>query len=417
MDSIPYDSIILLGAFLFLSAYFSASETAITSANKLRLRHLAEANNVKAQRSLSMTENYDQSLSTILIGNNIVNIAMATIATKVATDMFGSNASTLLITTFVLTIMVLTFGEILPKSLAKQYPEKYLFFVSASLKLIMKIFYPMTWIFVKLKVLLNKVIGTEEVPTVTDEDIKTLVDIGEEEGTFQIQERELLHNAIEFDDIVVKDILTPRPDVISISIESDINDIKDLFINEKYSRLPVYEGTIDNIIGILSHRDFFTSYVKGSDFILTDIIRKPFFVIGTVKISKLLKQLQNSKVHLAIVVDEYGGTAGIISIEDILEEIVGDIWDEHDEKENFIEELEDNRYRIDGSISIDDFCDSININLSETSSYTFSGWISEILGYLPKKDEKIKYENIFISIEEVQNRRIKKAIVEITTDR
>lgn len=199
MDSIPYDSILLLGGLLLLSGYFSASETAITSVNKVRLRNQADSHNVKAQRSLKMAENFDQSLSTILIGNNVVNIAMAAIATKVATDIFGNTGSTLFLTTLVITILILIFGEILPKSLAKQYAEKYLLTISTSLMTVMRLFYPITWLFVKLKLGVNKLFGSNILePSVTEEDMKALVNIGEEEGTFLTQERELLHNAIVF---------------------------------------------------------------------------------------------------------------------------------------------------------------------------------------------------------------------------
>ncbi|MCT8139403.1 HlyC/CorC family transporter [Anaerobacillus sp. CMMVII] len=415
MDSIPYDSIFLLGALLILSGYFSASETAITSANKVRLRNYAESNNVRATRSLKMTENFDQSLSTILIGNNIVNIAMATIATKVATDMYGNNGSTLFITTLVITILVLIFGEILPKSLAKQFAEKYLLTISASLGIVMKIFYPITWLFVKLRVGVAKMIGSNnEEPTVTDEDVKAMVEIGEEEGTFLTQEKELLHNAIEFDDIVVKDILTPRPDVIAVAVDSTIEEIKDIFIQEKYSRMPVYEGTIDNIIGIISHRDFFEQYVNHQTFDLSVILRKPYFVISSVKISNLLRELQKSKVHLAIVLDEYGGTSGIISIEDIIEEIVGEIWDENDENEVFVETISENKIRLNGRTPIETFCEALNITDIETTSNTLGGWVSETIGYLPKKGETMVFGNLQIYIEDVRNRRIQKVIVEIT---
>lgn len=416
LDSIPYDSIILLGAMLLLSGYFSASETSITSVNKIRLRSQAENNNVKAKRSLEMAENFDQSLSTILIGNNIVNIAMAAIATKIATDIFGSTGTILFLTTIVLTILVLIFGEILPKSLAKQYAERYLLAISGTLKVVMKIFFPITWVFVQLKLVIDKLFGSKvEEPSVTDEDVRALVEIGEEEGTFLTQERELLHNALEFDDIVVKDILTPRPDVVAISQDCTVEELKDVFIKEKYSRIPVYDGSVDNIVGMISHRDFFTKYVQDNSFLLDDIIRNPYFVIGSVKISNLLKELQKNKVHLAIVLDEYGGTAGIISIEDIIEEIVGEIWDEHDDTELLIEELENGQIRLDGKISVEEFCDVVNVALPETLSNTLSGWISDILGYLPKKGDQVEHENIRIYIEEVRDRRIQKAIVEVST--
>jgi putative hemolysin len=412
LDSIPYDSIILLGALLIFSAYFSASETSITSVNKIRLRNQAESNNAKAIRALRITENFDQGLSTILIGNNIVNIAMAAIATKLATDFFGNQGSTVVISTIIVTVMVLVFGEILPKSLAKQYSEKYLFFISSSLILIMKVFYPVTWLFVQLKEGINKLIGSQpNEPTVTDEDVKAMVQIGEEEGTFLSQEKELLHSALAFDDIVVNDILTPRPDVVAISLNSSIDDIKNIFIQEQYSRLPIYDESIDNIVGTISHRDFFAMYVQQGDFKITEIIRKPHFVIGTVKISNLLRELQKHKVHLAIVLDEYGGTVGIISIEDIIEEIVGEIWDEHDESETLIEIVGEDKVRLDGRISIEVLRESLNISLHESSSNTLGGWISENLGYLPKKSEVMEYHNYTFIIEEVKNRRIQKVVV------
>ena len=412
MDSIPYDSIILLGALLILSGYFSASETAITSANKVRLRNQAD-HNKKAKRSLDIAENFDQSLSTILIGNNIVNIAMATIATKIATDMWGSNNSTLLMTTLFITLLVLVFGEILPKSFAKQFAEKYLLLISTSLAGIMKVFFPVTWLFVQLKLGVNKLIGTGDTePTVTDEDVKALVEIGEEEGTFLSQEKELLHNAIEFDDIVVNDIITPRPDVVAVSMDMHIDEIKEIFIKEKYSRLPVYEDTIDNIIGIISHRDFFAQYVQNPKFSIKTILRKPYVVIGYMKISNLLKELQVSKNHLAIVIDEYGGTAGIISMEDIIEEIVGDIWDEHDDNETFIEVIKDGKVRMDGRVPVEEFSAFVPIDVKETTSITLSGWISETLGYLPKKGEVMDLDNVLIFIEEVRKNRIQKVVVE-----
>lgn len=414
MDSIPYDSILLLGALLTLSAYFSGSETALTSANKVRLRSQADINSVKVNRSLTLIKNFDQTLSTLLIGNNIVNIATATIATKIATDIFGNSGSTLFVTTVVITILVLTFGEILPKSFAKLHSEKFLLTVSASLGLILILFHPITWFFVKLRVGVTKVIGSNhEESTVTDEDVKTLVEIGEEEGKFLTQEKELIYNAIEFDDIVVKDILTPRTDMVALSINSTTDQIKDIFIQEKYSRMPMYEGTIDNIVGIISHRDFFEHYVQNNTFNIGLILRKPYFVISSVRISNLLKELQKRKVHLAIVLDEYGGTSGIISIEDILEEIVGEIWDETDENEILVETINENRFRLSGRISIETFCDVLKVYSIETSCNTLSGWVSENLGYLPKKGETMLFGTLKIHIEEVRNRRIQKVLVEI----
>lgn len=414
MDSIPYYSIILFLALLLMSAYSSASETALTSMNKIRMRKLAETN-ASAKRSLDMAENYDKSISTILVGNNVVNIGMATIATAVGTAIFNGKASTLFVISILTTIIILIFGEILPKSLAKQYSEKYLLKVSRTLEMFMKVFYPFTLGFVKLSELVSRTFGNPvHEPSVTDEDVKTMVAIGEEEGTFDTMERELLTNAIEFDDIVVREILIPRPDVVAVATTATVDEVKDIFIREKFSRLPIYENTIDNIIGIIFHRDFFEKYIQNKDFSLEKIIRKPYFVIGSVKISSLLQELQKHNNHMAIVLDEYGGTSGIVTIEDILEEIVGDIWDEHDEKEDYIEVIDADKIRIDGRLSVEEFTELFKVSEpEETRANTVSGMISDILGYLPKKGETIEYENLIIKIEEIRSRRIKKIIVEV----
>ncbi|MDQ0168155.1 hemolysin family protein [Bacillus horti] len=405
---------ILLGALLVFSGFFSASETAITGVNKARLKSQADENNVKAIRSLAMANTFEQSISTILIGRNIVNIAMAAIATKLAMDLFGSTSTTLFFTILLITGIVLVFAEIIPKSLIKRNAEKYLLAISASLTAVIKLFYPITWLFVKFKLGINKLFGnTQKQPTVTDEDVKALVEIGEEEGTFLTQEKELLHNAIEFDDIIVKDILTPRTEVVAVSMDAPIEEVKELFIHEKFSRLPVYVDSIDNVVGIISYRDFFHKYVQRKSFKLTEIIRKPVFVISTAKISNLLKELQLSKVHLAIALDEYGGTAGIVSMEDIVEEIVGEIWDEHDEGELLIEQLSENKVRLDGRMSLEDFAEFVSFELPETATHTLSGWITNTLGYLPVKGERLDHEHLSFYIEEIGKRRIEKVIVEI----
>lgn len=415
MDSIPYDSIILLGALLLFSGYFSASQTALKRDGKPKLRSQTDSQDVKAIRAHELTENLDRLLLTLLIGNNIVNIAIAAIATLVATGLFGNEFRTIIITIVFISLMILTFGELLPRSIAKKDSEKYVLHASASLMIILKLFYPITSVFVMLKQFANNLIGSkEEKRTVTDDDVKALVEIGEEEGTFLSSEKELLHNVIEFDDIIVKDIITPRPDVIAISQDMSIEEIKQTFIQERYSRLPIYEGTIDNIVGVISHRDFFAQYVQsGKNFDITTISRKPYFVIGSVKVSSLLKELQQNKVHLAIVLDEYGGTLGIISMEDIIEEIVGEIWDEHDENEILIEKIDQEKMLLNGRLPIEEFGQLVKSNIPETRSITLSGWISDTLGYLPKKGESMEYETFRIYIEEVRNRRIQKVIVQL----
>ena len=415
MDSIPYDSIILLGVLLVVSGYFAISELALASVNKIRLRSLADNSNQAAKRAYDLIDNYEQTNAAIMIGNTIVNIAIAVISAKIAFDFLGNQLSTLIATIFVVATVVLLFGKVLPKSLVKNHAEKYLMLISTSIAVIMKVFYPLTWAFARVNQRVSKRFhaGVEEQPKVTDEDVKAMVQMGEEEGTFLAQEKELLNNAIEFDDIVVKDILTPRPYVIAVPDAATPDQVKDIFIREQYSRMPVYEGSIDNIVGVISHRDFFPHYVQKRDFPLKEIMRKPYFVIGSVKISDLLKELQKNKIPLAIVLDEYGGTSGIISIEDIIEEIVGDIWDEHDENENTIEILKEGKMRVDGKLPIEEFCTAIGIDIPETNSNTLSGWVMDSLGFIPKKGEIMFYQNLKIIVEDVRSRRIQTVIVEV----
>lgn len=417
LDSIPSASMYLLVALLSLSAYFAALETSITNANKIRLKHRAENGDLKAKRALKLLNEFERSISTILIGNNIVNIAIAIIATTLATEMFGNDFGTIALTVAIVTVIILIFGEIIPKSIAKLKAEKFLLAFSASLLALMKLFYPISWPFVKLQLGVNKQIRMRnEEPTVTEEDVKALVDIGEEEGTFLSDEKELLHNAIEFDDILVKEILVPRLDVVAIDISSSIEEVKQLFMKEKYTRIPVYDGTIDNVVGIISHRDFFEKYVQDLTFEIKDILRKPFFTVTSMKISSLLKEMQKRKIQLAIVLDEYGGTAGIVTIEDIIEEIVGDIWDEYDDNEVLYETIDETKIRLHGMMPLEDFCELVNIDMPQTSSNTLSGWISDILGYLPQKGEVVSFLNLNFYIEEVKNRRIEKVIVEINKE-
>ena len=417
LDSIPSASMYLLVALLSLSAYFAALETSITNANKIRLKHRAENGDLKAKRALKLLNEFERSISTILIGNNIVNIAIAIIATTLATEMFGNDFGTIALTVVIVTVIILIFGEIIPKSIAKLKAEKFLLAFSASLLALMKLFYPISWPFVKLQLGVNKQIRMRnEEPTVTEEDVKALVDIGEEEGTFLSDEKELLHNAIEFDDILVKEILVPRLDVVAIDISSSIEEVKQLFMKEKYTRIPVYDGTIDNVVGIISHRDFFEKYIQDLTFEIKDILRKPFFTVTSMKISSLLKEMQKRKIQLAIVLDEYGGTAGIVTIEDIIEEIVGDIWDEYDDNEVLYETIDETKIRLHGMMPLEDFCELVNIDMPQTSSNTLSGWISDILGYLPQKGEMVSFLNLNLYIEEVKNRRIEKVIVEINKE-
>ncbi|KXG42515.1 hemolysin family protein [Tepidibacillus infernus] len=413
METIPLGSIALLTLLLLLSAFFSGSETAYSSLNKIRVKNYAEENRKGAKNALYISVHFDKTLSTILVGNNIVNIAAATITTKITTDLFNGNTA-LVISTIVITVLILIFGEILPKSFAKEYAESFALAVSGVLKFLILLFTPVTWLFLQLKKAISRMMGEKEtIPSVTEDEIKTMIDIGEEEGTIDKSEKELVHSALDFNDILVREILKPRIDIVAVEVNNPIEVIKQTFMTERYSRIPVYDGNIDHVIGILSERDFYSALLQEKKVNIRSLLRKPTFVVGTMKISSLLSELQRSKTHMAIVVDEYGGTDGLITMEDILEEIVGEIWDEHDEKESFMDKLDNHTYIFSADFPIDDFSQIVNIRKPDTIAHSIGGWMVEQLQHMPKVGEKIVYEHVEIVIEEMERLRIKKVKVDV----
>ncbi|MEK5443952.1 MULTISPECIES: hemolysin family protein [unclassified Fredinandcohnia] len=413
MDDLPLSTIILLLILIMLSAFFSASETAYSSVNRIRLKNYVDEKRRGSKKAFFITENFDNALSTILVGNNIVNIAAASIASKVATDLFGGNTG-LVISTFVMTLLILIFGEVLPKSFAKENAESFSLRVSGILFTLMKILTPITYLFGLLKALAAKLIkSNNETPSFTEEEIKVMVDLSEEEGVIDNKEKELVHRSLDFNDILVGEILTPRIDMIAVEVNDSIENIRDMFLEERFSRVPVYEDNIDNIIGILSEREFLSLLVQQKNINIRSIIRKPFFVVESMKISTLLPELQKSKTHLAIVVDEFGGTSGLITLEDIIEEIVGEIWDEHDEKIKYFTQIDENTYEINADMPLDDFSDIIGIEEPESSHYSVGGWIFESFEKIPVVGDTFDYLHLTIKVTEVENRRIRKAFVEV----
>ncbi|RXT03609.1 hemolysin family protein [Ammoniphilus sp. CFH 90114] len=413
MDEVPLGLIFFLGILIFLSAFFSSAETAYSSVNKIRLRNYVSENKPGSKKALFISDNFDNALSTILIGNNIVNIAAASISAKVATDLFGASSG-LVISTLVMTVLILIFGEILPKSIAKENAETYALKISGILLLLINLLKPINFLFGKLKSLVSRMFSnqSESAPSVTEEEIKVMVDISEEEGVLDKSEKELVHRSLEFNEILVGEILTPRIDMISIEVNHPIEEIKQVFLEERFSRIPVYEEHIDNVIGILSEREFFAELVQHKEVKVRDLLRKPMFVVTSMKISSLLPELQKTKSHMAIVLDEYGGTSGLITLEDILEELVGDIWDEHDEKISIMTKLGEDVYEFDAQFPIDDFAKLLDVPLPETSYHTLGGWIFERLERIPRSGEELEYRNLKIFIKEVENYRIRKLQVE-----
>ncbi|MBP3951385.1 hemolysin family protein [Bacillus suaedae] len=411
MNEIPINLIFLLVVLLLLSAFFSSTETAFSSANKIRLKNYAEEGRRGAKNAYEIINNFDHALSTILIGNNLVNIAAATISGNIAANIFGGNTG-LVISTVIMTILVLIFGEVLPKSFAKENAEMLALSISGILIFLMKLFKPLTWMLVQLKVLLSKIVQSKEaIPSITEQELKEMINISEEEGVIENHERELVQNSLDFNDIKVGEILTPRTDIIAVDIASPVDSISRLLLEERFSRVPVYEGTIDNIIGILSERDFLRHVIRKKSFVIRELLRTPLFVYESMTVSRLLAQLQKDHLHMAIVIDEFGGTSGLITLEDILEELVGEIWDEHDEKTNDYLEIDDHTFQFSGDFPLEEFARMLNVELPDSAYYTLGGWLGEEFQKIPSENEKLTYDTFSITITEAEERRIRKVKV------
>ena len=371
--------VILVG----FSAFFSASETAFSSLNQIRLKSRAEDGDSSAARVLAMAEQYDKLLSTILIGNNIVNIAAASIGTILFTQMLGAERGAT-VSTIVLTIIVLIFGEVTPKSLAKEMPEKVATAVSPFLVVLMALMTPLTWLFTQWKKLLGHFVHSGEADTITEGELMTMVSEAENDGELTDRESELIRSAIEFDDVEVEEILTPRVDVVAVADDISLEELAQTFAESGYSRLPVYHGTIDNIIGVVHEKDFYIARLKKATKI-EDLVAPTLYTTGSTQISQLLRTLREQHHHMAVVVDEYGGTEGIITLEDILEELVGEIWDEHDEVTEDFRKQSDGSWLVSGSASVDDLFETLDLPEDEDiDSNTVNGLVQEKTCHLPK---------------------------------
>ena len=377
-------ALVVLVAF---SAFFSASETAFSSLNQIRLKSRADDGDRTAARVLAMAEKYDKLLSTILVGNNIVNIAAASIGTIIFTQMLGAERGAT-VSTIVLTIVVLIFGEVSPKSLAKEMPETVATAVAPALSLLMVVFTPLTWLFSQWKRLLNHFVHSSESDTITEGELMTMVSEAENDGELTDRESELIRSAIEFDDVEVEEILTPRVDVVAVEDDIPLEELAQTFAESGYSRLPVYHGTIDNIIGVVHEKDFYIARLKKATKI-DDLVVPTLYTTGSTQISQLLRTLREQHHHLAVVVDEYGGTEGIITLEDILEELVGEIWDEHDEVTEDFRKQSDGSWLVSGSASVDDLYEELDLPEEEDiDSNTVNGLVQEKTCHLPKVGDR-----------------------------
>ncbi|MBR6515519.1 MAG: HlyC/CorC family transporter [Bacilli bacterium] len=387
---------------LLFSAYFSATETAFSTFNKIKMRNLADKGNKSAKLVLNIEETYDTMLSTILIGNNIVNILSASLSTILFIGWIDDKSGPT-VSTAVMTIIVLIFGEITPKTLAKQIPDKFAMFAAPFLKLLMIIFFVFTFIFKKWQDLISKLVKSKDEDIVTEEEILTLVEEAAEDGSINESESELIKSAIEFGDLEVIDIFTPRVDIIALPKDATYEDIDNAFSGNPFSRLPIYDEDIDHIVGIIYYKDFYQA--EEQNFKLENIIKQPMFVMKHKLVNELLKEFQTQKQHFAVVADEFGSVAGIVTMEDILEEIVGEIWDEYDEIFEDIKQVSETVYIISGKANVDKVLEVFDIE-KDIEPVTVNGWIAEELKTLPTRGTKLRFENLNIEVIKMKGRRI-----------
>ena len=392
----------MMAVCLLLSAYFSATETAFSSANTTRLRMLAEKGSGGAALALKLLEQYDRLLSTILIGNNIVNIATASIGTVLFVRHYGDAGAT--ISTVVVTVVVLIFGEISPKSIAKDCAEKCAMLSAPILQVLIWVLMPLNLLFSLWKKLLAKVFRLNTDSKMSQEELLMLVDEVQQDGSIDRDEGELLKNAIGFSEQEAQDILIHRVDLAALPVTAGKEEIAALFTQTKYSRLLIYEDSIDHILGTVHQKDFYVG-CGVTDKPLRDIIAPPVFALENEPIRLLLKKLQQAKTHVAVVVDEYGGTCGIVTMEDILEELVGEIWDEHDEEEVFLRKLGPDTYTVDAAMDLEDFAAYFHVKTG-SEMVSVSGWVMEQFGRVPEVGDSFTCGDLQVEVMRVENHRI-----------
>ena len=400
----------LLIVLLLGSGFFSASETSLMSLSKIRIRYMEEEGVKGAKLVSSLIEKSSDLLSSILVGNNVVNIAATSVSTSLFISIFGDGG--VAIATAVMTVLVLIFGEITPKTIAANSPEKIAVIVSKPISIIMKITKPIVWIFNLLTGIIFKIMGIDNdgvKPFITEEELKAMVNVSHEEGVLEIEEREIINNVFQFGDMQAKEAMIQRLDMVAVNIEDSYDEIIELFKSEKLSRLPVYQESIDDIVGILNIKDIiFLSDEEIQNFNIKNYVREAFFTYEFKKITQLLEEMKKEKSQMAIVVDEYGGTAGLLTIEDLVEVIVGDIDDEYDEEEEEIVKVSDNEYLVEGSTKISDVNEQIGINFESDEFDSIGGFIIGYLKRIPEENELIEVGNVKFSVESIDKNRINK---------
>lgn len=404
---------VIIAVLILLSAFFSGVETAFSFANTIRLKSLADNGNKRAKNALWVCDNFDKALTAILIGNNVVNLGCSSLATILCIDLFKNYGAA--IATGATTLLVLTFGEVIPKCIGKEKSDGIVLHTGLLLKVLTYILTPLVVLFTGLKTLVMK-IGhiKKDSPSVTEDELKYIIETIEEEGILEEQESEMVQSALEFDEKTAQEILTPRVDVTVIDIDDSKEEIHDLIIRERYSRIPVYEGDIDNIIGILHTRDYLEKVIDGEADI-RDLLIPAHFIYKNQKLSDILNDFRANKLHIAIVTDEYGGFLGIVTMEDLLEEIVGDIWDEDEDVEHTCTKLGDDKYLVSGDMDLSELFELFDIKPDDDiESNSVGGFIVEQFGDIPIRGQHVTYEGVTFTVKRVKNRRIISAVTERT---
>jgi len=432
LGDISIGLIFLMIGLLLLSAFFSLSETVFSSVNVIRLKTFIEDGIKGSKKGLWITENFDRTITTILVGNNLANIALATISVTFFSQIFDGNQTIVnIVNTFAMTSIILIFGEIVPKSFAKNNAERLALLLSNIMYWLIGIMSPVTWIFLKIRNLLVKE-NNEITISVTGDELETIIDTMEEEGSIDEDEAEMLQSVLDLRDKKVYDIMTPRVDMISIDVNDNIESIKKMFFEHQFSRIPVFDKSVDNIVGVLHERDFFTKLIKEQKMSIRKLMKEPMFVSKSMRVDTLIEVLQREKAHMAIVSGEFGGTSGVVTMEDALEELVGEIYDEHDEVHlEFISQIKENKYGIQADIDLEDLFEELKIGNSPRSQYSnLSGWLYDMFEDIPEVDmhytylqEIPNYEhdddeptwlNLRFVIKEIRDRRI--TYVHLTID-
>lgn len=415
MDTSDVIQLLIIIILLLLSAFFSSAETALTTSNKIRMRSLADEGNKKAKKVLEVTDNSGKMLSAILIGNNIVNLSASSLATTFATKAFGNAGVG--IATGVLTLLVLIFGEISPKTLATIHADKIALSYAGIISILMKILTPLIFIVNKLALGLMKLLRVDPNATqntMTEDELRTIVDVSHEEGVIETEEREMINNVFDFGDAQAKEVMVPRIDMTFADINNTYQELLDIFRKDKYTRLPVYEDSTDNVIGIINMKDLLL-YEDKDSFSVRDILRKPYYTYEHKNTAELLVEMKKSSINIAIVLDEYGATAGLITLEDLLEEIVGEIRDEYDmDEEDPIQQINEYEYMVQGSMNLEDLCSTLALDWISEDYDSIGGYLIGLLDHLPTVGEcATTPEGVFLRVEDMEKNRINKIFMKL----